>query len=217
VPVAPDVVEDLVGWRIALQFLPPTEAPFDVSVRDAWDRPSAAGEGDRTTLKVEVDADDAEARSAEELVDALVELSWAAVGGRQRMAAVVVEVAAGSWELRAQWPPNRVQERRYHRAGVRLDAWVTKFEPDVVTAMTRTVDLSAGGMAVERLPSLALDAEQPVSVCALLEDAPLMATALVIDPGASDRPTRLGFELISTADQDRLMGFVHQTEHGRLA
>jgi hypothetical protein len=100
---------------------------------------------------------------------------------------------------------------------VRLDVWITDLGGTGLSALTRTVDVSAGGMALERLPALRLVEEMPVAVCALLPDSPLMATALVIDPGSSDQPARLGFELISTADQDRLMRFVHQAEHGKLA
>jgi hypothetical protein len=212
VPAPPDEVADLVGWTLAAQVLPPPAPPVDVIVRDAWDRPAAAS-GAPCAMRVEPLAGVALDDPTGERVD----LSWAALGGRQRLAAVVVTAEETSWELHAGWPPSRVQERRYHRVEARLGAWLTRLGRSPLTALTRTVDLGAGGVAVERLPALGLTAGEAVAVAVMLPDQPLVATAVVIDVGTGERPARLAFEHITTADQDRLMGFVHQTDHGRLA
>ncbi len=124
-------------------------------------------------------------------------------------------MGAETWELLAGWPPSRVQERRYLRVEARVPAWLTKLEPEPVTALTRTVDVGGGGVAVERLPNLGLQPGDPIAIALLLEDEPLVATALVADAGSPERPARLAFELIATADQDRLAGFVQQVDHGR--
>jgi len=211
VPAPPDEVADLVGWTLAAQMPGHDEAPVDVVVDDAWDRPAAASTAP-CSLRVRA----AGATLPEVAAGVEVDLSWAALGGRQRLAATVVEVADDSWELHAGWPPSRVQERRYHRAEARMATWLTRLAATPLTALTRTVDLGAGGLAVERLPALGLVPGEAVAVVLVLPDGPLVATATVVDPGTPQRPARIAFELITTADQDRLMGLVHQVEHGRL-
>lgn len=197
------------GWTVAANVAGAADA-LDVVVLDAWERPAAAL-GAPCGLSVEPPVD---------VVDTVdpgtpVDLSWAAVGGRQQLATTVSEVGAETWELLAGWPPSRVQERRYLRVEARVPAWLTKLEPEPVTALTRTVDVGGGGVAVERLPNLGLQPGDPVAIALLLEDEPLVATALVADAGSPERPARLAFELIATADQDRLAGFVQQVDHGR--
>ncbi len=209
VPPPASEVADLVGWTVAAS-VRGAEDTLDVVVRDAWDRPSGAS-GAPCALSVVPPED------AVELVDAgtPVDLSWPAIGGRQQLATTVTEIAGEVWELHAGWPPSRVQERRYLRVEARVRTWLTRLEPEPVTALTCTVDVGGGGVAVERLPHLGLQPGDPVAVALVLEDEPLVATALVADAGSPTRPARLAFELIATADQDRLAGFVQQVDHGR--
>ncbi len=206
VPSPPEQPADLIGWRIAMRSMAETHADHvEVLVRDAWERPGGAP------------AFVLEPQPAEEplhLAPALTcELSWAAQGGRQRLAGTLVEERdPESWELHAEWPPQMVQERRYHRGAIEMDVWVVTLDGTQECIAARTLDLSAGGVALAAPAGLSFGEGEHLAVAIQMPDRPIMATATVIE--ARDGRVRASFEQITTADQDRLMRLIHQVDKG---
>ena len=205
-PSPPEEPADLIGWRIAMRSLGGSDAEHvEVLVRDAWDRPGAC-----PALVLEPQLVEEPVPFAAGLQ---CELSWAAQGGRQRLAGELVEeLDPETWELHAEWPPQLVQERRYHRGAVEMDVWVVALDGVQECIAARTLDLSAGGMALVAPDGLAFEDGQHLAVAIQVPDRPIMATATVIQ--ASDGRVRVGFEQITTADQDRLMRIIHQADKG---
>ena len=177
----------------------------EVLVRDAWERP-----GGWPAFVIEPQG----AAEPLQLVAALqCELSWAAQGGRQRMTGALVEERhPDAWELHAEWPPQMVQERKYHRGAIEMDVWVVALDGVQECIEARTLDLSAGGMALAAPDGLTFGGGDHLAVAIQMPDRPIMATATVVE--AADGRVRVSFEQITTADQDRLMRIIHQADKG---
>lgn len=203
------MVADLIGWRVSLH-VPGSSTPLDVVIVDAWERP---GGGDEHVLVLDP-------QMLGEVVELMpevgCELQWAALGGRQRARGMVVgplATAPDQWELHVAWPPQLIQQRLYHRASLELDVSVATLEDDPASALSRTLDVSAGGVAMEPPSDVGLAEGHHVALAMDLPERPVIATARIIQCDA-DR-VRVGFEQITTGDQDRIARLVNQAEKGR--
>jgi hypothetical protein len=202
------VVADLVGWRVSLH-VPGTRTPLDVVIADAGERPG----GDEHVLILDPQAPGDIVELGPELG---CELQWAALGGRQRARGTVAGPLATSpdqWELHVAWPPQLIQQRLYHRANLELEVAVATLEDGPASACSRTLDVSAGGVAMEPPGDVGLAEGHHVALAMDLPERPVIATARIIQ--CSPDRVRVGFEQITTGDQDRIARLVNQAEKGR--